>query len=120
MKRLMMLVAVVAGALLIGLAHAQPAATGKPVVAPPVPSVMRKPAEIPKKIETALPPNGEIPTWNPLPRPPALNEEPEQHSIEARVFHFLQHLFGGPMPREFRSPFANDCGQRPCPYDFRN
>ncbi len=75
----------------------------------------------PRRVETALPPAGsQLPTWNPLPPPPGIHDEPQQTSIEARVLHFLQHLFGGPNPQPLHSPFSNECGQRPCPFDMRN
>ncbi len=73
-----------------------------------------------RRVETALPPAGPLPTWNPLPPTAGVKDEPNQWSIEARVLHFLQHLFGGPMPQALHSPFSNECGQRPCPYDLRN
>jgi hypothetical protein len=114
MKRLVVNLAVLAGALtaVVPAASAQ-APAPKPATAAPMPAV-------PRKIETALPPNGQIPTFNPLPPRPGVHDEAEQSSIQARVLHFLQHLFGGPMPHEFRSPFSTECGQRPCPYDYRN
>ena len=114
MKRLMVKLVVVAGV----LTAVGPEAGAQSPSVKPVPSAPTQAA--PRKIETALPPNGQIPTFNPLPPRPGVRDEAEQTSIQARVLHFLQHLFGGPMPREMRSPFANDCGQRPCPYDYRN
>ncbi len=73
-----------------------------------------------KRVETALPQAGQLPTWNPLPSAPGVHDEKDQSSIEARVLHFLFHLFGGPKPRPLHSPFSNECGQRPCPFDQRN
>ncbi len=72
-----------------------------------------------RPVETALPPTGPLPTWNPLPPAPGVHDEPEQHSIQARVLHFLFHLFGG-SHTPVASPFSNECGQRPCMYDQRN
>ena len=73
-----------------------------------------------RRVETALPQAGPLPTWNPLPPPPSIHDEKDQSSIEARVLHFLFHLFGGPKPQALHSPFSNECGQRPCPFDQRN
>ena len=127
MKRVIVSLVLTTGALTASLPDAFAQAPGAPkrVETPPPAAVPprdeAKPQPLPPKpVETALPPNGQLPNWNPLPRPPGVREEREQSSIQARVLHFLQHLFGGPMPHELRSPFSNDCGQRPCPYDYRN
>jgi len=91
-------------ALLVGVQHA--AAT----------EVFAQPA---RRVETALPPGGQLPNWNPQPLRPGVHDEPDQHSIQARVLHFLFHLFGGSQT-PVASPFSNECGQRPCMYDLRN
>lgn len=85
-------------------------ATAQSAVRPP-PAQLQPPP-------TALPPAGQAPAWNAL--PPGVKGEPRETSLQARVVHFLFHLFGGANPQPMPSPFSNECGQRGCPYDMRN
>ena len=75
----------------------------------------------PRPVQTALPPNGVVPTENPLAHAPDVTGLPPNEAIVVRVFHFLGHLFGGPSTQQtMPSPWHDTCGVRPCPYDLRN